>query len=82
MTMEERVDRLEKSLGKNDELVRELRDAVTVTAHLEAAQGRLLKEHSKWLVEHKEAMKDLDERISRLVRGFGEFMRAGFRPAT
>jgi uncharacterized coiled-coil protein SlyX len=89
MTMEERVDRLEKSLGKNDELVRELRDAVTVTAHLEAAQGRLLKEHSKWLVEHNEAiaehkaaMKDLDERISRLVSGFGEFMRSGFRPAS
>lgn len=79
--MEERVDRLEKSLGKNDELVRELRDAVTVTAHLEAAQGRLLKEHSKWLVEHNGAMKDLDERISRLVSGFGEFMRSGLRPA-
>jgi len=35
--MEERVDRLEKSLGIQDEMVRELRDAVTVTAHLEAA---------------------------------------------
>jgi uncharacterized coiled-coil protein SlyX len=82
MTVEERVDRLEKSLGKQDEMVRELRDAVTVTAHLEAAQGHLLKEHSKWLVERKEAMKDLDERISRLVSGFGEFMRSGLRPAS
>jgi uncharacterized coiled-coil protein SlyX len=89
MTLEQRVDRLEKSLGKNDDLVRELRDAVTVTARLDAAQSRALKEHAKaiashdrWMIEHKEAMtehresmKDLDERISKLVSGFGEFMR-------
>ncbi len=83
MTAEERVDRLEKSLGKNDEMVRELRDAVTVTAQLEAAQSRALKEHAaelashdRWMAEHRESMKDLDVRIFRLVSGFGEFMRA------
>jgi len=87
MTVEERVDRLEKSLGKQDEMVRELRDAVTVTAHLEASQSRMLKVHTEWLASHdraiakdrkahKDAMKDLDERIIRLVSGFGEFMRA------
>jgi len=103
MTVEQRLARLEKSLGKQDEMVRELRDAVTVTAHLEAAQSRMLKEHAeaivshdRWIVEHnawmvehnaamaehKSAMKDLDERISRLVSGFGEFMRSGIRPAS
>jgi uncharacterized coiled-coil protein SlyX len=83
MTIEERLARLEKSLGKQDDLVRELRDAVTVTAQLEAAQSRMLKEHTLWLAshergmaEHNEAMKNLDLRISQLVSGFGEFMRS------
>jgi hypothetical protein len=42
----------------------------------------VLKEHSAWLAEHaqfvkehKDAMKDLDVRIANLVSGFGEFMR-------
>jgi len=87
MTVEERVAKLEKSLGKQDEMVSELRDAVTVTAHLEASQSRMLKEHTEWLASHdrtiaedrkahREAMKDLDMRIVQLVSGFGEFMRA------
>jgi uncharacterized coiled-coil protein SlyX len=82
MTLEERMDRLEKAWGSQDDAVRELRDAVTVTAQLEARQGRVVKERSDWLValerwkeEHKEAMKDLDVRIANLVSGFGEFMR-------
>jgi uncharacterized coiled-coil protein SlyX len=82
MTLEERMDKLERSLGSQDTLVRELRDAVTVTAQLEARQSRLVREHSEWLAEHvqhmrdhDEAMKDLDVRISNLVSGFGEFMR-------
>ncbi len=82
MTIEERMDRLERSAGKNDDMVRELRDAVTVTAQLEARQSHLLKYHNEWLVSHTEAMKlhdeamkKLDERISGLVSGFGEFMR-------
>jgi len=89
MTIEERMDRLEAKLGSQDEMVRELRDAVTVTARLEAQQGRLARghseaivEHEKWLQEHDAAMKahdfamkQLDTRISDLVSGFGEFMR-------
>jgi uncharacterized coiled-coil protein SlyX len=89
MTIEERMERLEKALGANDDLVRELRDAVTVTAQLEARQSNVVREHSDWLVahdramrehdermrEHDERMKTLDQRISNLVSGFGEFMR-------
>jgi uncharacterized coiled-coil protein SlyX len=89
MTLEERMDKLEKALGSQDSLVRELRDAVTVTAQLEARQGRALREHGEWLAalelwkeeharnmkEHDEAMKGLDVRIANLVSGFGEFMR-------
>jgi uncharacterized coiled-coil protein SlyX len=36
MTLEERMDRLEKAWGSQDDTVRELRDAVAVTAQLEA----------------------------------------------
>jgi hypothetical protein len=58
-----------------------LRDAVTVTAQLEARQGRVLKElavsHAKAMKEHDQAMKTLDERIAGLVSGIGEFMRKG-----
>jgi len=89
MTIEERMERLERSAGKNDELVRELRDAVTVTATLEARQGKALREHGDWLVSHDQAMKEhdarmkehdarmkeLDDRITKLVSGIGEFMR-------
>jgi len=82
MTIEERMDRLEAKLGSQDELVRELRDAVTVTAELEARQSKALREHSMWLEEHDRAMKDhnlaiedLDTRIASLVSGFGEFLR-------
>jgi uncharacterized coiled-coil protein SlyX len=89
MTLEERMDRLEKAWGSQDDAVRELRDAVTVTAQIEARQGRVLKDHGEWLEaheramkeheqfvrEHKEAMKALDVRIANLVSGFGEFMR-------
>jgi uncharacterized coiled-coil protein SlyX len=84
MTIEERMNKLEKAFGANDALVRELRDAVTVTAQLEARQGRVVKEHGEWLAahqqamrEHDERMKTLDERIANLVSGIGEFMRRG-----
>jgi uncharacterized coiled-coil protein SlyX len=87
MTIEQRMDKIEKALGSNDVLVRELRDAVTVTAQLEARQGRALKEHGEWLEshdramkEHGELMKELDARIANLVSGFGEFMRLERRP--
>jgi uncharacterized coiled-coil protein SlyX len=91
MTIEERMERLEKAFGANDALVIELRDAVTVTAQLEARQGKALREHGEWLVAHDRAMrehdermkthdermKSLDERIANLVSGFGEFLRRG-----
>jgi hypothetical protein len=83
MTIKERVDRLEANWGKTDPLVRELRDAVTVTAELERRQGKLVREHSEWLAEHKaaikahdEAMKGLDARIDKLVSGIGAFIAA------
>jgi uncharacterized coiled-coil protein SlyX len=82
MTLEERMQKIEAAFGAQSDLVRELRDAVTVTASLEARQSRALKEHSEWLVfhdkalrEHDERMKTVDERIARLVSGVGEFMR-------
>ena len=82
MTLEQRMDKIEKALGSDDTLVRELRDAVPVTAQLEARQGRLLKEHGDWLdshdramKKHHERMKELDARIASLGSGFGEFIR-------
>jgi|GEM_PF-1997643 len=79
MTIEERIEKLEKAWGLQDALVKELRDAVTVTAQLEARQGRVLKEHGDWLIshdramkEHEESMKTLDTRIANLVSGIGE----------
>ena len=89
MTLEERMKKMEDAYGTQSDLMRELRDAVNVTAYLEARQGRVLKEHGEWLEEHAAAMKGhdaamkahdaamkaLDERIARLVSGFGEFMR-------
>jgi polyhydroxyalkanoate synthesis regulator phasin len=89
MSLEERVARLEASRGKDDEMVRELRDAVTATAYMEAAHSRAMKDHAVWLVAHDEAivaqrqqMKELGERIDqlgeridKLVSGIGEFIR-------
>ncbi len=82
MTIEERVDKLGRALGKNDDLVRELRDAVTVTAGLEARHGQMMKDHAEWLIghdqallEHREQMKLLDTRLANLVSGIGEFMQ-------
>jgi uncharacterized coiled-coil protein SlyX len=88
MTLEERMDRLEKAMGTQDALVRELRDAVTVTAQLEARQARILSEQGEWLLElekqrekdRRESVQrgeDLDKRIADLVSGFGEFLRRG-----
>ncbi len=82
MTLEERMLKMEAVFGAQSDLMRELRDAVTVTVQLEARQSRALKEHTEWLVfhdkalrEHDERMKIVDERIARLVSGVGEFMR-------
>jgi uncharacterized coiled-coil protein SlyX len=88
MTLEERMLKIEAAFGAQSDLMRELRNAVTVTAELEARQSRALKEHTEWLVfhdkamrEHDDRMKTLDERIVGLVSGIGEFMRRGNAPA-
>ena len=88
MNLEERMTAMEKAYGTQSDLMRELRNAVTVTAELEARQGKVLKEHGEWLVshqewlarheaekrEHAERMKELDVRIADLVSGFGAFI--------
>ncbi len=90
MTIEERVEKLEASWGKTDPLVRELRDAVTVTAELENRQGKLVRAHGEWLAEHQVSMKtheawlkrhddsmeSLDKGIAELVSGIGAFIAA------
>jgi hypothetical protein len=80
------MDKLEKALGSEDALVRELRDAVMVNVELEARQVRVLKQRGEWLLE-TEAQRErdrresaqrgaeLDKRIADLVSGYGEFMR-------
>jgi Uma2 family endonuclease len=77
-----RMSKMENGFGTQSELMRELRDAVTVTAHMEAAHSRALKDHTQWLISHdqalsagREQMKLLGERIDGLVSGFGEFIR-------
>jgi uncharacterized coiled-coil protein SlyX len=82
MTLEERMTRIENYFGRHDDMVRELRDAVTVTAQMEARQARALKDHTQWLQEHEQSIRDfdrrmevLDERIANLVSGFGEYLR-------
>ena len=60
MTLEERMKKMEDAYGTQSDLMRELRDAVNVTAYLEARQGRVLKEHGEWLEEHEAAMKAHD----------------------
>ncbi len=75
MTLEERMTAMEEAYGTQSDLMRELRDAVTVTAQLEARQGKILTAHGEWLASHDEAMKSLDERIANLVSRMGAFMR-------
>ena len=53
MTIHERMDRLEKSLGKHDPLVIELRDAVTVTASLQAQEAGIVKSHALQIEESR-----------------------------
>jgi hypothetical protein len=67
MTVEERMDRLERALGAHDELIRELRDGLIVNARLQADQERRQEAHAKWLEEHERAMKAFDERLDRMA---------------
>ena len=76
------MDRLEKTLGSQDVLVRAFRDAFTVTAALEARQARALRERREWLETHNREMKEhdarmkiLDERIANLVSGSTSLLR-------
>ena len=94
MTLEERVVSLEHRLGKQDKLVKELRDAMEVTAELEARQSRMLRDHADWLASHDQAMlahdrrmsehdlrmAELDTRIAGLVSGIGELISRAAPP--
>lgn len=66
MTIEERMSRLEKAFGANDDLVRELRDAVTVSAYMEARREKIVKDHSEWLISHDQAMRAHDRAMLEL----------------
>jgi uncharacterized coiled-coil protein SlyX len=76
MTIEERMDRLEKAWGSQDDAVRGLRDAVTVTAQLEARQGRVVKEHGEWLASHERAMDQYAKERAQFVKEHQEAMKA------
>jgi len=80
MTIEQRMKRIDAAFDAQFGLVRELRDAVAVTAELEARQSGALREHAEWLESRDRAMKELDQRIADPVSGFGEFMRRQNRP--
>ena len=81
MTLEERVARLEQRAGKDDEMVKELREAVIATAAMEALHSRAMKDHAHWLVAHDKAIQEqcefglkLDGRIDALVSAIGSFI--------
>lgn len=64
------------------EAIRELQEAATVMAGIQARQAEVLKQHGEWLQEHDRAMAEmrerdriLDERIANLVSAIGEFIR-------
>jgi len=52
MTIEQRMTKMEAAYGTRSELMKELREAVTVTAVIEARQGKVLKEHGKLIGDH------------------------------
>ena len=63
-------------------MVRELRNAFTLTSQMEAYQSGAMRDHAEWLVAHGRGMQELreqsqalDRRISGLVSRIGEFMR-------
>jgi len=64
MNLEERMTAIEKAYGTQSDLMRELRNAVTVT-------GEWLAQQEAERREHAELMKNLDVRIADLVSGFG-----------
>jgi len=66
MSLQERMDGLERYFGKDDELVIQLRDAVTVTAELEVrmdhGQRQLAQERDR--LEYEQRMKKPDAAIA------------------
>ncbi len=91
-----RVERVEgklegatKVLPRLQAAMKELEEASIVTAHLQARQAAMLKEHAEWLQSHDRAMSEmdkhraedrergraLDERIEKLVSAIGEMLR-------
>ncbi len=61
MTIDERMDKIEAAFGKQDALVIELRNAVTVSAALEARHEQAMKDHAEWLIGHDQAMLEFRE---------------------
>jgi hypothetical protein len=80
MTIEERIAGMESRLGKNDELVRELREAMTATALMEARQSRAIRQHTEWLEENTLAIQAsrnaFDESLKASRKDFDERMKA------
>jgi ABC-type phosphate transport system auxiliary subunit len=61
---------------------RELQDALTVIAHLEARQSRLSKEQAEYLASHEKRLRqteqrnqDTDARIEKLVSAIGTLIQ-------
>lgn len=75
MTLEERMASLEARLGKDDEMIRALRDAVTVNVQMEAANSRALKDHANWLVAHDQALIRSREELIRSREEFDHRMK-------
>ncbi len=49
----------------------ELEDALIVTAHLQQRQSQLLREQSEYVASHEERLREMDERIEKLVSAAG-----------
>jgi len=69
-TIEERLDSLESRFGKNDELVRGLRENYIVMVEMEARQSRLLREHSEIMAQHDLSLARSRENAERMEAQF------------
>lgn len=63
--------------------IKELQDAAVVTAGIQSRQATILADHRDWLISHDKAIteirqagKDTDERIAKLVVSIGELIQA------
>jgi hypothetical protein len=71
----EQLVETKKVLPNLQSAMKELEEASIVTAHLQARQASILKDHSDWLQSHDRAMTALDDRIEKLVSAIGEMLR-------